>query len=45
MSLPADMEARLRALVAEEGSPRAAMVEALRLVQAAEGWVSDEHIG
>jgi NADH-quinone oxidoreductase subunit E len=45
MSLPVDMEARLRALVAEEGSPRAAMVEALRLVQAAEGWVSDARIG
>lgn len=44
MSLPPELETRLRDLVAHEGGARPAMVEALRLVQAAEGWVSDERI-
>ena len=44
MSLPPEMEARLRDLVAHEGGPRPAMVEALRMVQASEGWVSDDRI-
>jgi NADH-quinone oxidoreductase subunit E len=41
MSLPANLETTIRDLVAHEGGARAAMVEALRAVQAVEGWVSD----
>ncbi len=44
MTLPADLETRIRHLVAHEGGPRAAMLESLRSVQAAEGWVSDERL-
>ncbi|MCB6179922.1 NADH-quinone oxidoreductase subunit NuoE [Rhodobacter sp. Har01] len=44
MTLPPVLQAQLRDLVAHEGNPRAAMLESLRLVQAAEGWVSDDRI-
>ncbi len=44
MSLPADLEAAIRAEIAHEPAPRGAAVEALRLIQQAEGWVSDERL-
>ncbi|MDT8854179.1 NADH-quinone oxidoreductase subunit NuoE [Paracoccaceae bacterium Fryx2] len=44
MTLPADLATRIRAAVDHDGSPQAAMLEALRLIQHAEGWVSDERL-
>lgn len=41
MSLDAPLLAAIRHAVRDHGGPRAAMLEALKLVQAAHGWVSD----
>lgn len=41
MSLDAPLHAAIRHAVHEHGGPRAAMLEALKLVQEAHGWVSD----
>ena len=41
MSLPPDLETAIRRELAHEGNARAAMIESLRLIQQAEGWVSD----
>jgi NADH-quinone oxidoreductase subunit E len=44
MTLPADLAAAIERAVAEHGGPRAAMLEALRAIQQAEGWVSDARL-
>ena len=44
MSLSSDLLSRIRAAADEHGGPRAAMLEALRLVQYDHGWVSDAHM-
>lgn len=41
MSLPETLASGIRHAVASHGGPRGAILEALRLVQHAEGWVSD----
>jgi NADH-quinone oxidoreductase subunit E len=42
VTLPENIADGIRHAVASHGGPRAAMLEALRLIQQAEGWVSDE---
>ena len=44
MSLPPELAAAIQAAVAEHGGPRAAMLEALRMIQQAEGWVCDARL-
>jgi NADH-quinone oxidoreductase subunit E len=44
MSLPADLLAQIRRAVEHHGGPRGAMLETLRTIQQAEGWVSDERL-
>ncbi|WP_420023868.1 NADH-quinone oxidoreductase subunit NuoE [Cereibacter azotoformans] len=44
MSLSPDLLARIRAASDEHGGPRAAMLEALKLIQHEHGWVSDGHL-
>ena len=44
MSLSPDLVAAIGHAVEEDGGARPAMLEALRLVQQAHGWVSDEHL-
>lgn len=44
MSLPEPLVVQIRHAIESHGGPRGAMLEALRLVQHAEGWVSDERI-
>ena len=44
MSLPEPVAVAIRHAIASHGDPRGAMLEALRLVQHAEGWVSDDRI-
>ncbi|WP_439533416.1 NADH-quinone oxidoreductase subunit NuoE [Polymorphobacter sp.] len=44
MSLPDALAAGIRHAVDSHGGPRGAILEALRLVQQAEGWVSDARI-
>lgn len=44
MSLPDPLAAAIRQAMAEFGGPRPAMLEALRLIQQAEGWVSDARL-
>lgn len=44
MSLPPDLAEAIRHAVADHGGPRGARIEALRLVQKAEGWVSDARL-
>jgi NADH-quinone oxidoreductase subunit E len=43
-ALPDRLADAIRAAVAEFGGPRPAMLEALRLIQQAEGWVSDDRL-
>lgn len=44
MSMPATLVAEIRHAIASHGGPRGAILEALRLVQHVEGWVSDERV-
>jgi len=44
MTLSAQTIQAIRDAAAHHGGPKAAMLEALKLVQAAEGWVSDAHL-
>lgn len=44
MSLSPDLRDRIRHAVEHHGGPRAAMLESLRMIQQAHGWVSDEHL-
>ncbi|MBN2629621.1 MAG: NADH-quinone oxidoreductase subunit NuoE [Rhodobacteraceae bacterium] len=44
MTLPEDLKQQILHAVAEDGGAKAAMLEALRLVQQAEGWVSDARL-
>jgi NADH-quinone oxidoreductase subunit E len=44
VSLPDAITAEIRHAVASHGGAHGALLEALRLVQHAEGWVSDDHI-
>jgi NADH-quinone oxidoreductase subunit E len=44
VSLPEPLAVAIRHAVESHGGPRGAMLEALRLVQHAEGWVSDARI-
>jgi NADH-quinone oxidoreductase subunit E len=44
MTLPPEIVSGIRRAVAEHGGVRAAMLEALRLIQHAEGWVSDARL-
>jgi NADH-quinone oxidoreductase subunit E len=44
VSLPDTLAVAIRHAVASHGGPRGAILEALRLVQHAEGWVSDARI-
>uniref|UniRef100_Q07QX2 NADH dehydrogenase (Ubiquinone), 24 kDa subunit n=1 Tax=Rhodopseudomonas palustris (strain BisA53) TaxID=316055 RepID=Q07QX2_RHOP5 len=44
MTLSAQTQQAIRDAAVHHGGPKAAMLEALKLVQAAEGWVSDAHL-
>ncbi|MGO3933387.1 NADH-quinone oxidoreductase subunit NuoE [Rhodopseudomonas pseudopalustris] len=44
MSLSPAIKTAIAQAAANHGGPKAAMVEALKLVQEAEGWVSDAHL-
>lgn len=44
MSLSPDLLARIRDASVHHGGPRAAMLEALRMIQQEHGWVSDPHL-
>jgi NADH-quinone oxidoreductase subunit E len=44
MSLPEPLQAAIREAVGQFGGARPAMLEALRLIQQAEGWVSDDRL-
>lgn len=44
MSLPEPLAAAIRQAMADFGGARPAMLEALRLIQQAEGWVSDDRL-
>lgn len=44
MSLSPAIKTAIAHAAAQHGGPKAAMLDALKLVQEAEGWVSDEHL-
>ena len=44
-ALPDDLRTRIEAAAADHGGPRGAMLDALRAVTQAEGWVSDARLG
>jgi NADH-quinone oxidoreductase subunit E len=44
MSLSQDLRAAIAQAVDHHGGPRAAMLESLRMIQQAHGWVSDAHL-
>jgi NADH-quinone oxidoreductase subunit E len=44
MSLSADLRAAIEAAKGHHGGPRGAMLESLRMIQQAHGWVCDAHL-
>lgn len=44
MTLSTELREAIRHEIEEHDGPRAAVLEALRLIQQAQGWVSDEHL-